>query len=204
MIEAEDKGLSRLSPLQRKLDRELRMVNVIDMYMAGESYESISQVTGTTRQTAYNDVKYALSVLARQREGMTTRMIDTQMLRYNRLLQIWMPKAIEGGDRATDKVISIMREINKLFMLGSYGDGGGSVGPQRVELKWGDVVQVNVNIDNGGNQLSPQQQEDIIEGVITPTTLLPLMPSEFEPMEFDLYEQSDDGDQASAASSEPV
>lgn len=72
--------------------------------------------------TISRDVKALREAWAAERGRLTEELVAEEVARLNALEGVWWPKAMEAGDKATDKVLAIQRQ--RAALLGLSGSGG--------------------------------------------------------------------------------
>ena len=90
------------------ISAELRRYEVLRLKVAGVSERRIAKQLGVSHTQAYRDVKRVLGDLAKQHQEVANGLRTVMMLRYERLLESWWPRALDGDDKATDLCLKIM------------------------------------------------------------------------------------------------
>ena len=74
--------------------------------------------------TISRDVKALREAWAAERGRLVEELVGEEVARLNALEGVWWPKAMEAGDKATDKVLAIQRQRAALLGLGGSGGRG--------------------------------------------------------------------------------
>lgn len=101
----------------RKITAAERRILALDLRKQGESYRAIAAALGVAPQTAFNDVKKALTQLAKKQNLITAQYRQLQLERINMARVAIATQVIAGDLPAVDRWIKLNDQESKLFGL---------------------------------------------------------------------------------------
>lgn len=107
----EEKQARRAKRAQQREERENRIKQALDYRKMGYSYRALAEMLGVSKSQVQRDVEKALKSITREP---AQELLALQLDRYDQLLVATFPLAANGDLFAVDRVLQIMRQIERL------------------------------------------------------------------------------------------
>jgi len=99
---------------QVRANAEVRRYETLELYKGGMTEVQIAERLGVSKALVHKDIKRVLSDLASRHAGTADAIRALQMERYSDLLSRWWSQALEGDEKSTRMVLSIMHRISEI------------------------------------------------------------------------------------------